>query len=322
MASGADSGRDADEVAAVGGTAAASDGVTPARAVSRFLYRHPGGRLGLLLGPGVFWLLVIYLVALALLMLTSFWQQDPFTAKMTHDWTLDNYRKLFTGNEHLWLRIFGRTVLLATIVTFADILLALPLAWFMARIAAPRWRTLLFLAVVVPLWSSMLVRIFAWRTILGGQGVINGILTGIGAIDHPSSAFLYNEKAIAISWIYVWLPFMVLPIFTALEKIPDSTIEASRDLGARSFATFRRIVLPIALPGIVAGSLFVFALTMGDFVAPALVGGGEQVLGGAIKDRFGVAADFPFGAALASLTLLTLMVFMSISRRTGALENL
>jgi ABC-type spermidine/putrescine transport system permease subunit I len=140
-------------------------------------------------------------------------------------------------------------------------------------------------------------------------------------IDTPSSAFLYNEKAIAIAWCYVWLPFMILPIYTAFEKIPDSVIEASRDLGARSFTTFRKVIFPIALPGIVAGSLFVFALTMGDFVAPALVGGGEQVLGGAIKDRFGVAADFPFGATLATLTLVTLMVFMAIARRSGALEN-
>jgi putative spermidine/putrescine transport system permease protein len=291
------------------------------RAVSRFLYRHPRGRLGLLLGPGVFWLLVFYLTALGLLMLTSFWQEDPFTAELVHKFTLSNYTKLFGGDGGLWLRIFFRTVLLATIVTLIDIALAFPIAWFMARIAAPKWRTLLFLLVVVPLWSSLLVRIFAWRTILGSSGLINGMLTSIGAIDHPSSAFLYNSKAIAIVWCYVWLPFMILPIYTAFEKIPDSVIEASRDLGARSFTTFRRVILPISMPGIVAGSLFVFALTMGDFVAPALVGGGEQVLGGAIKDRFGVAADFPFGAALASLTLLTLVVFMAISRRTGALEN-
>jgi putative spermidine/putrescine transport system permease protein len=291
------------------------------KGISRFLYRHPRGRLGLLLGPGVFWLLVFYLTALGLLMLTSFWQQDPFTADLVHKFTLDNYKKMFTGNDGLWLRIFLRTVLLATIVTLIDIALALPLAWFMARIAAPKWRTLLFLLVVVPLWSSLLVRIFAWRTILGSSGIINGFLTSIGLIDTPSSAFLYNEKAIAIAWCYVWLPFMILPIYTAFEKIPDSVIEASRDLGARSVTTFMRIILPIALPGIVAGSLFVFALTMGDFVAPALVGGGEQVLGGAIKDRFGVAADFPFGATLATLTLVTLMVFMAISRRSGALEN-
>jgi putative spermidine/putrescine transport system permease protein len=291
-------------------------------AVSRFFYRHPSGRLGMLLGPGVFWLFVIYLVALALLMLTSFWQQDSFTAELVHKFTLDNYKKIISGDDGLWLRIFVRTVVLATIVTVVDILLALPLAWWMARIVAPRWRTLVFLLVVVPLWSSMLVRVFAWRTILGSHGVINGLLSSLGILDHPSSAFLYNEKAIAIAWCYVWLPFMILPIYTALEKIPDSLMEASRDLGASGARTFRSVILPIALPGIVAGSLFVFALTMGDFVAPALVGGGEQVLGGAIKDRFGVAADFPFGAALASLTLITLTVFMGISRRSGALENL
>jgi putative spermidine/putrescine transport system permease protein len=274
-----------------------------------------------LLGPAVFWLLVFYLVALVMLLMTSLWQQDVFTAEIVRDWTLSNYNKLFTGQDGLWLRIYGRTVLLATIVTLVDIALAFPLAWFMARLAAPKWRTLLFLAVVVPLWSSILVRIFAWRTILGGQGVLNQFLVSSGILDHGSSAFLYNERAIAITWAYVWLPFMVLPIYTALEKIPDSYLEASRDLGAGAFHTFRRVIFPLAFPGIVAGSIFVFSLTMGDFVAPQLVGGGSQVLGGSIKDRFGVAADFPFGAALASLTLVTLVVFLTITRRTGALEN-
>jgi putative spermidine/putrescine transport system permease protein len=289
--------------------------------ISRALYAHPRGRLGLLLGPAVVWLLVFYIVALALLFLTSLWQQDVFTAKLVHTWTLDNYRKLF-GDGGLWMRIYGRTVLLAAIVTVIDIALALPLAWFMARIVPVRWRTFMFLLVVVPLWSSILVRIFAWRTILGSQGLLNGFLIHVGLIDQPSSAFLYNNNAIALTWSYVWLPFMVLPVFTALEKIPDSYLEASRDLGAGGWTTFRRVIFPLALPGVIAGSIFVFALTMGDFVAPQLVGGGSQVLGSAIKDRFGVAADFPFGAALASLTLVTLVVFLTITRRSGALENL
>jgi ABC-type spermidine/putrescine transport system permease subunit I len=275
-----------------------------------------------LLGPAVLWLLVFYLVALLLLFMTSLWQQDVFTAEIVREWTFSNYDKLFTGQDGLWLRVYGRTVLLATIVTLIDIALAFPLAWFMARVVAPKWRTLLFLAVVVPLWSSILVRIFAWRTILGGNGVLNDFLISAGLLDKPSSAFLYNEKAIALTWAYVWLPFMVLPIYTALEKIPDSYLEASRDLGAGVLTTFRRVILPLAVPGVLAGSIFVFSLTMGDFVAPQLVGGGSQVLGGAVKDRFGVAADFPFGAALASLTLVTLTVFLTITRRTGALENL
>jgi putative spermidine/putrescine transport system permease protein len=290
--------------------------------LSRALYAHPRGRLGLLLGPAVLWLIAFYLIALTLLFITSLWQQDVFTAEIVHKWTFANYKKIFTGQDGLWLRIYWRTVRLATIVTLIDLALAFPLAWYMARIAAPKWRTLMFLAVVVPLWSSILVRIFAWRTILGSQGLLNGFLTSVGILDHPSSAFLYNERAIAITWAYVWLPFMVLPIYTALEKIPDSYLEASRDLGAGALTTFRRVVFPLALPGVIAGSIFVFSLTMGDFIAPQLVGGGSQVLGGAVKDRFGVAADFPFGAALASLTLLTLTVFLLITRRTGALENL
>ncbi len=268
----------------------------------------------------MFWLLVFYLVALFLLLLTSLWSQDVFTAELVHKWTFDNYSKLFSGESGLWLRVFFRTVGLAALVTVIDVALAFPLAWFMARVAKPKWRTLLFLAVVVPLWSSVLVRIFSWRTILGGQGLLNQILVDVGILGHPSSAFLYNETSLVITWANVWLPFMVLPIYTALEKIPDSYVEASRDLGASGWRTFRSVIFPLAVPGVVAGSIFVFSLTMGDFVAPQLVGGKSQVLGGVIAKKF--LEDAAFGAALASLTLVALVGFLAVSRRTGALENL
>lgn len=288
------------------------------RRVSRFLYAHPGGRLGLLLGPAVAWLLVFYLVALGLLLLTSFWSQDVFTAKLVRDWNLDNYSKLFSGQDGLWLEIFGRTVLLAAIVTLIDIVLAFPLAWFAARVIGPRWRTVAFMLVVVPLWSSLLVRIFAWRTILGGQGVLNSFLVDVGILGHPSGAFLFNDTSLIITWANIWLPFMILPVFTALEKIPHSYLEASRDLGAGALMTFRRVTLPLAVPGIVAGSIFVFSLTMGDFVAPQLVGGKSQVLGFTIAQKF--QQDTAFGAALTTLTLATLLVFLFVSRRSGAQE--
>jgi ABC-type spermidine/putrescine transport system permease subunit I len=268
----------------------------------------------------VVWLLVFYLVALFLLMLTSLWQQDVFTAELVHKWSFANYDKLFTGEGGLWLRVFFRTLGLAALVTLIDVCLAFPLAWFMARVVKPRWRTLAFLLVVVPLWSSILVRIFSWRTILGGQGLLNQLLVDIGILSHPSSAFLFNQTSLVITWANVFLPFMVLPIYTALEKIPDSYIEASRDLGASGWRTFRSVIFPLAVPGVVAGSIFVFSLTMGDFVAPQLVGGKSQVLGGVIAKKF--LEDSAFGAALASLTLIALVGFMAVSRRTGALENL
>jgi len=288
------------------------------RRASRFLYAHPGGRLGLLLGPAVVWLLVFYLVALGLLLLTSFWSQDVFTAKLVRDWNLDNYSKLFSGQDGLWLEIFGRTVLLATAVTLIDIVLAFPLAWFAARVIGPRWRTVAFMLVVVPLWSSLLVRIFAWRTILGGQGVLNSFLVDTGILGKPSGAFLFNDTSLVITWANIWLPFMILPVFTALEKIPHSYLEASRDLGAGALQTFRRVILPLAVPGIVAGSIFVFSLTMGDFVAPQLVGGKSQVLGFTIAQKF--QQDVAFGAALTTLTLATLLGFLLVARRTGAQE--
>src|SRR4051812_4128236 len=212
--------------------------------------------------------------------MTSLWQQDVFTAELVRKWTLSNYDKLFTGEGGLWLRIFFRTVGLAAAVTAVCIALAFPLAWFMARVAKPKWRTLLFLAVVVPLWSSVLVRIFSWRTILGGRGLLNQILVEVGILGHSSSAFLYNQLSLVITWANVWLPSMVLPIYTALEKIPDSYIEASRDLGASSAQTFRRVIFPLAVPGVVAGPVFFFSPPMGDFGAPRLVGGQSPGAGG------------------------------------------
>jgi spermidine/putrescine transport system permease protein len=166
----------------------------------------------------------------------------------------------------------------------------------------------------------VLVRIFAWRTILGGQGVLNSLLVDTGLLGSPSSAFLYNNTALVITWANIWLPFMVLPVFTALEKIPDSYVEASRDLGASSWRTFRSVILPLAVPGLLAGSIFVFSLSMGDFIAPQLVGGKAQVLGGVVASQF--LKDSPFGASLAVLTLLTLMAFLALTRRSGALESL
>lgn len=216
--------------------------------------------------------------------------------------------------------MFARTVGLAALVTVIDVALALPLAWFMARVLPARWRTLAFLLVVVPLWSSVLVRIFAWRTILGGQGVLNQLLVDVGLLGAPSSAFLYNNTALVITWANIWLPFMVLPVFTALEKIPDSYLEASRDLGASAWRTFRAVVFPLTVPGLLAGSIFVFSLSMGDFVAPQLVGGKAQVLGGVVAEQF--LKDTPFGASLAVLTLLTLMALLALTRRSGALESL
>ena len=269
------------------------------------------------------WLLVFYLVALVLLLMTSLWQQDVFTAELVRKWTLDNYDKLFTGQDGLWLRVYGRTRAAGDDRDAGRHRACVPagVVHGAGRRAASGGRCCSSRS------SCRCGRASScgsspWRTILGGQGLLNEFLVDVGILDHSSSAFLYNERAIAITWAYVWLPFMVLPIYTALEKIPDSYLEASRDLGAGVLTTFRRVILPLALPGVVAGSIFVFSLTMGDFVAPQLVGGGSQVLGGAIKDRFGVAADFPFGAALASLTLVTLMVFLTITRRRARWRTL
>ncbi|HEY3231921.1 MAG TPA: ABC transporter permease, partial [Roseiflexaceae bacterium] len=213
-------------------------------------------------------------------------------------------------------------VLIAAGVTITSAVLSFPLAYYVARFSSPRWRYLLYLAVLVPLWSSYLVRVFAWKTILGRNGILNGFLISTSVTDTPIDAFLYSDTAVFITFVHVWLPYMVLPVYTALERIPNSLLEASSDLGARGWRTFREVVWPLAFPGVMAGSVFVFSLTMGDFITARLVGGGNQLIGNVIADQFGTAFNYPFGAALSSLALVVLFVYLFIAGRAGALENL
>jgi putative spermidine/putrescine transport system permease protein len=190
----------------------------------------------------------------------------------------------------------------------------------MARVAPPRTRSLLFVLVLLPLWSSYLVRIYSWRLILAKNGALNWALNGIGL---PDAGLAYTNTAMWIVFSYVWLPFMILPIYAALERIPDSYLEASADLGARGWRTFRRVILPLALPGIVAGSIFTFSLTLGDFITPALVGGaGSSFIGNVVEREIGVSGNVPFAAAFASVPLIVMAIYLAIARRLGAFEAL
>jgi putative spermidine/putrescine transport system permease protein len=203
-------------------------------------------------------------------------------------------------------------------VTVTDAILAFPLAYFMARISRPRTRALLFVAVLLPLWSSYLIRVYIWRLILDQNGVLNWTLHELGL---GSLHLAYSNWAIWIIFSYVWLPFMVLPVYGALERIPESFLEASRDLGARGFLTFRRVVLPLALPGVIAGSIFTFSLTLGDYVTPLLAGGASsQFIGNVVYDSVGISNNVPFAAAFATIPLVVMGVYLLIARRLGAFE--
>jgi putative spermidine/putrescine transport system permease protein len=284
--------------------------------VGVLLYRYPGARLALLLGPVVLWMLVIYLGSLGLLFITSFWRQDSVTGAIVQSWGLTNYQ--FLVQEDVYRTIAVRTVGIALAVTLTDIILAIPIAYYAARIATPRVRTFLLLSMVLPLWSSYLVRVYAWRTILSGDGILNWSLHQV----HLGSVNLgFSRWSLWIVFSYLWLPFVTLPVYAALERIPNSLIEASTDLGARWATTFRRVILPNAFPGIVAGSIFAFSLTLGDYIAPDLVGDTEFI-GNVIYQSVGIANNIPFAAAYAIVPALVMGVYLLIARQLKAFEAL
>jgi len=287
--------------------------------LSAALWRRPWLKAVGLLTPPLGAFLIIYVGALVVLFVSSFWGVDSFTGKLIHHWTLANYRLIFSSGQP-YLNIAGRTIGIAAAVTLTDAVLAFPLGYFMARLASARTRTLLFVMVLLPLWSSYLVRIYAWRTILAHDGAINWALNGIGL---PDQNIAYTNWAMWIVFSYVWLPFMVIPVYASLERIPDSYLEASADMGARGFRTLRSIILPLALPGIVAGSIFTFSLTLGDFITPLLVGGpSSSFIGNVVYDFIGINANVPFAAAFATVPVAVMAVYLLIARRLGAFEAL
>jgi putative spermidine/putrescine transport system permease protein len=283
--------------------------------LSAALWRRPWLKLSLLLAAPVLAFAVVYLGALASLFVSAFWEVDAFTAAVIHTWSLDNFRRLW--DDHTYWRITGRTIGLASAVTLTDAVLAFPLAYFMARLASGRTRATLFVLVLLPLWSSYLVRIYAWRTILAKNGALNWVLNGLGL---PDAGLAYTNTAMWIVFSYVWLPFMILPVYAALERIPENYLEASQDLGAKRWRTLRSVILPLALPGLVAGSIFTFSLTLGDFITPALVGGaGSSFIGNIVEEQVGLP-NVPFAAAFATVPVIVMAVYLIIARRLGAFE--
>jgi putative spermidine/putrescine transport system permease protein len=285
---------------------------------SGFFWRHRWAKALLLLAPPLLAFALVYLAALVALFVSSFWTVDPFTTELKHIWNIDNYRTLWQSSAYRSIAL--RTIGIAAAVTLTDAVLAFPFGYFMARIASGRSRTFLFIAVLLPLWSSYLIRVYIWRLILNQDGVLNWFL---GSVGLPPVHLAYTNWAVWIVFSYVWLPFMILPVFGALERIPHSYIEASRDLGASGWSTFRRVVLPLALPGVVAGSIFTFALTLGDYVTPLLAGGaGSQFIGNVVYESVGISNNVPFAAAFAAVPLAVMAVYLTIARRLGAFEAL
>ena len=284
----------------------------PGRRLSTFFFSHSRARLGGLLALPLGWMLVIYLGSLFLLLLASFWDTEPFTSDVVRNWNLDNYRRLF--EEPVYRNVAFRTISMAVYVTVADAVLAFPLAYYMARVASPRSRNLLVVAVLTPLWASYLVKAYVWRTMLGEEGIINWLLAPFG-LDGPG----YTTAGLWLAFTYLWLPFMILPIYAGLERIPSSLLEASADLGGRSVRTFFKVTLPLAFPAVVAGSIFTFSLTLGDYILPGLIAD-EQFIGTVIYTDRGT--NLPVAAAFAMVPIAVMVVYLWGARRLGAFESL
>jgi putative spermidine/putrescine transport system permease protein len=285
--------------------------------LSAGLWRRPWLRAAALLTPPVAWFAVIYLAALVALFVSAFWTLDPLTSKIVHNWTFDNFTQIFESSTYRTIAL--RTIGIAAAVTLTCAVVALPFAYFMARIASPRLRTILFVAILVPLWVSYLARVYSWKLILAQDGLLNWTLD---KLHLPNAGVAYSSWAMWIVFSYVWLPFMILPVYAAMERIPDSYLEASSDLGARGLRTMRSVVLPLVLPGLVAGSIFTFSLTLGDFITPQLVGGGKQFIGNVVYGNVGIAGNVPFAAAYATIPLVVMAIYLVIARRMGAFEAL
>jgi putative spermidine/putrescine transport system permease protein len=269
--------------------------------------------VGLLLAGPVGWLVLAYLGSLAILLLNSLWSRDAFTGFVVREFTTENFSDLFTNP--LYRTVAFRTIGIAAAVTATCILLAFPIAYYMARVASPRTRGLLVVAVLMPLWASYLIKAYTWRLILSNEGVLNWLLEPFG-LRGPG----FTEVGLWLVFVYLWLPYMILPVYAGLERIPSSLLEASADLGGRGWTTFRRIVLPLVIPALVAGSIFTFSLTLGDYIAPSLITT-SQFIGNLILAKFGVP-DLPFAAALAILPLVVMTIYLLVARRIGAFDAL
>ncbi len=281
-------------------------------------WRRTWLRTAALLAPPMAWFTLVYLASLALLLVTAFWQINSFTTRIEQVWTLENFQTL--AADPAYRVIVGRTLGMAAAVTLTDAVVAFPIAYYMARIATRRIQTLLFAAVLLPLWASYLARVYAWILILAHNGILNSTLL---ALHLPAANIGYTNVAMWVVFSYVWLPFMIVPVYSALERVPESLLEAAADLGAHRWRSLLDVLLPLALPGLAAGSIFTFSLTLGDYVTPILVGGaGSSFIGNVAYANIGIANNVPFAAAVATIPIAIMAVYLLAARRLGAFEAL
>ena len=297
--------------------------------ISSALYLHPRLFLLLLLAPPLIWLGIIYLGSLFALLLQSFFYIDDFSGNIIREFSMATYGQLLTiANAD----VFIRTATMAAAVTIAAALIAFPIAYYMVRHASMRMKALLYLAVMLPLWSSYLVRVYAWKLILAKEGIVPWFaqqlhLTwlldaalSIPVIGGPSLSTSYIGSFLV--FLYIWLPFMILPIVAALERVPASLTEASADLGATPRETFRKVILPLAFPGVVAGSIFTFSLTLGDYIIPGIIGNSRPFIGQAVYQLQGTAGNIPLAAAFTVVPVVIMAIYLLVARRYGAFDAL
>lgn len=303
--------------------------ISPLRRVLNFLYNHPNVTLALLLLLPLGWLVIVYLGSISTLLVQSFFYIDDFSGRVIREFSLRTYQDLFTQAN---IDIILRTAGMAAAVTVAAALIAFPLAYFMARYASNRVRGLMYLAVMIPLWSSYLVRVYAWKLILADEGIITWFFSTLGiraVLDGILSLPVIGGRSLSFSFlgmfivfVYIWLPYMILPINAALERVPKSLIEASSDLGAKPGYTFRRVILPLAFPGVVAGSIFTFSLTLGDYIIPQIIGNSSYFIGGAVYVQYGTAGNIPLAAAFTVVPIVIMAGYLLIAQRLGAFDAL
>jgi len=282
------------------------------RRLADLFHGRPRLQVGGLLAAPLGWLVVLYLGSLAVLLVAALWTVGAVSGEIERTLSLDNFDTLV--QEPVYRTIAGRTILIAALVTITDALLAFPIAFYMAKVASPRVRGALLVAVVMPLWSFYLVKVYAWRTMLSTGGVLNWLLDPFG-IQGPG----YGNVAVWLVESYLWLPFMIIPIYAGLERIPNSLLSASEDLGASPFTTFRRVILPLAFPAVVAGSIFSFSLTLGDYITPSLVSN-NQFLGNVVYNN--ITTNPPLASAYAVVPIVVMVAYLLIARRLGAFEHL
>jgi len=295
--------------------------------ISTYFYQHPKLVLALFLAPPMLYMLVVYLGSLFSLLINGFYSIDDFTGIIVREFTMRTYTQVFNITNR---EIVFRTATMALVVTIVDALIAFPLAYYIAKFASPRLKTWLLIAVTIPLWSSYLVRVYAWKLILAKEGILSWFinlfnLTGalewlLGLPGIGGSSLSLSPIGMFIVFVYIWLPYMIIPIQTALERVPGSLLEASSDLGARPSQTFRTVILPLAFPGVVAGSIFTFSLTLGDFIIPLTLGNSKFFIGQAVYSYQGTGGNIPLAAAMTMGPVVIMVLYLLIARRLGAFD--